>query len=168
MVSGVTLEFSRGEFGWYCDLSLPSWAPFRKSGAELSAFVVNGAESPTPDQLAALEDLVLREKDVFDSAFSALRAYYDKMRPKYLPFLARCEMDVDVVMPPAPDDATFASLYDFQSIVVQDESKNGRAFLSFLMPCEWEVEHGIGIVAHGTDIVDIDYISHVTQWSPRR
>lgn len=171
--SVMSIDFEPGEYGWRCDLALPSWAPFRKGSLEpvpAGLANLNGmvgtTNPPMAPQVAALEHLLQNERATYQAVLTALRAYYDEVRPQYVTFLTRCKQDADVVMPASASDAAFTALHELESVYVLDEAKDGMAYTSFTFRCEWEGEHGIGIVVHGTEVVAVDYASHVLNWSP--
>lgn len=47
------------------------------------------------------------------------------------------------------------SLIGIQSIYVHQVSKNGKPYVGFEFACPWDDEHGLGVLMHGTRVVDI-------------
>ncbi len=173
----MTISLSAGRFGWECELALPSWSALCRSHASqvhaLLYFDDGAAEARAPvrpAQVAALDDLVAHEAATFEAVFDELRRYYDRVRPKYLAFFARQPahhaVDADVILPASPDAETFGRLFDLRTVAVQPSSRDGVSFITYLFSSEWEVEHGIGVVAHRREVVTIGGGSDLMFWSP--
>lgn len=173
----MAISLSAGRFGWECQIPLRSWSSVCKTDASGVHTVLCSEDggidltSPaSPAQLAAVEDLIAHEATTFDAVFTELRRYYDRVRPKYLAFFARLPapfaVDAEAVMPGSPDATTFGALFDLRTVAVQPSSRDGISFITYLFSAEWEVEHGIGAVAHRREVITIGYGSDLMLWSP--
>ena len=173
----MAISLLAGRFGWECEISLPSWSSLCKAdSSQVHAVLLpeNGMVDSTspvrPAQIAAIEDLVAHESATFEAVFAELRRYYDRVRPKYLRFFARLPADLAVdtnaVMPAAPGRAAFGALFDLRAVAVQPSCTDAISFITYLFSSDWEVEHGIGVVAHRRDVLTVGYGSDLIHWSP--
>lgn len=122
---------------------------------------------PSPAQLAAYEYLLAHESAVTRAVLARILRAYPKLRASYH---AAYGIDPDAAQEGShePDDLfgddlkplpviTRASdlrrVMGLSSIHVLDVAKAGVAYLGFELGCNWDDEHGAGVMTHKTRIV---------------
>lgn len=135
---------------------LPTWAAFRAgANAPLSKGVVSvrvgedpGARSPiTPAQRSAFRAIVREARPIQVRLLDAIAAAYPAAIAAFEP--ARADLPASV------DRRTLADLVDLQSVQIHDVEKDGFAYTGYVFACDWEPEHGLGVLLHGARVVEI-------------
>jgi hypothetical protein len=151
------LEASWSGREWTAQVVLPAWHVVAASVQFLSDSPIPEAP-PTPAQLQALDRLAVEQAELHSVTIGALRAHYDRVRPKYVAF-ARQNLDFmgdpDVSMPAFPDDRALSALHQLQVVYIHNVSRNSLAYVGLLFSATWEPEHGVGVLVHGTRVVEV-------------
>jgi hypothetical protein len=145
---------------WVAQLALAAWHPITQGDSVHAEFLSEEPSSerpPTPPQLHSLAQLVANQGALYALTLEAIRAYYDRMRPKYVAFALKDPTfmgDPNVNMPESPDDSHLAKLHHLQVVYVHDVSLTELAYVGLLFSAEWEPEHGVGVLLHGDRVVE--------------
>ena len=83
---------------------------------------------------------MLALKDVYPQ-IQGLYGYDEEEKSKYMP---------DIIK---PED--FKKLIKPNTIIILDVAKDGMSYIGFGFDCEWDEEHGLGVMTHGGKIVEI-------------
>ena len=91
---------------------------------------------------APLTDMVL--KAIFD--------VYPEWRENYKEFLGE---ELEDRMPELHSPSDLKTLIGLSTIHVLSVERDGLAYVGFEFGCEWEEEHGLGVMLHGNRIIDV-------------
>jgi uncharacterized protein DUF6985 len=137
----------RGSYG-ACDSLEPSdgtvalvFAPEGRDGAPLGDAEVALARWPLERGGAMQEPLL-----------AGLMVRYASLRPRYARFLGK---EYERSMPPVEDVRGFQTLIGLHTIYVHQVQKSGLPYVGFEFGCTWDTEHGLGVLMHGTRVVEI-------------
>ncbi len=144
-VCGLEFEFNSTLQGWRAPRQfahLPSAASTEVSIESPSS------EEPSAPQIRALEGFLENEQAVCESMLDATLRWCryehiqdDKIKRFYWP-----EED-----PPASLD----DLVVFHTLLVRTLEHDGVALIGFMLSCEWDEEHGLGVLTHNGITLDI-------------
>jgi hypothetical protein len=167
------LKWDSGD--WEGQIRLPAWAGFQSRGgpygsqdseraADGSAKVMikppGDAEKlePTADQCRALEFQIQHGEEVVEAVLEALL-------PKYREWKNDWQLD-DELMPPVSSAPDFRKMMGLSIVHVRPQAADGLAYVGLEIGCDWEEEHGLGVVVHGKRVVDIGDASTAFEWTP--
>jgi uncharacterized protein DUF6985 len=94
--------------------------------------------------------LLANEARVGKALVAAVEGAFPEMRPLYV--------EAAVPAKDLPETLTArnrAKHIDIRTLTIHDVVKGRRPYLGFEVGCTWDREHGIGVMMHGTDIVEI-------------
>lgn len=165
----VQLEWD-GHF-WSGDTVLPAWAGFQEC---LGAYSSHSSASPSDGKVhlsvrspTDAEDTVLPPSAGQQSAFLLLRDNdelmrkkvvqaifdeYPKMRESFADFFGE---DLEDKMPLLQSPADLKALIGLSTVHIGDVEKDGFAYLGFEFGCDWEEEHGLGVMTHKDRIIEV-------------
>lgn len=172
------------EFAWEGTITLPSWAGFqcRRSpyrahnrrkpsdgAARLRVTVVgykldDAAERPAPDaaQIAAMQHLLDYEVIVASAVLQAIFERYPEEKEAY-------EEACDDKLPEITEPSGLRSLMGLSDVHVLHVAKDNVAYIGFEFGCEWEEEHGAGVMTHLGRIVNVGHSdSAFVEWIAER
>ena len=155
-------------FYWTGTLRLPFWSGFqtrRGAYASVSSNRVSdgtvqltipsideeATAPPTPQQARALEDLLARESSIGSQILNGIFADYPKRRELY-------EYDNQTgaqVMPAIQRADQLQDLIGLSTVHILTVAKDDVAYVGFEFGCEWDQEHGLGVMTHRGRIVKI-------------
>ena len=161
---------------WTTEVDLPSWAdhlPPRTGGRVRIAFSPESASEsvrPTKTQLATVERLRDEQAELLEAVSLAIRKHYESVRPRYLKYSVEHPgffSNFQKQMPAAPDDKAFARLHQLQQINVHTAAKSRVAYCGLEFHATWDVEHGLGVVVHRTEVLRVSGAdAAITEWMP--
>jgi hypothetical protein len=144
---------------------LPSWRGFQSrrgpygslDGAPASdgsvkvVFAPEGRdEAPLADSEIRLVRWAVQHADAMQrSLLHGLLQQYPSLRQNYADFVEPDEM------PPVETVDEFRTLIGLVSINVHQLEKGGVPYVGFELGCMWDNEHGLGVLMHGTRVVEI-------------
>ena len=155
------------EYYWAGRVVLSSWAGFQsRLGAYASASPGSAPEGtvrvritapsddppgpPTAEQVAAYEYLLAHQEGLRDTLVAAIFEEYPRIRHNVLG---------DGIIDPAampelasPDD--LKSLVGLAAVHILRVVKNGVAYTGFEFGCNWDDEHGLGVMMHQGRVVE--------------
>ena len=163
----IQLEWSN--FFWEGTAVLPAWTGLQKrlgpyasvSGVDQSSGEVHlSVSSPEDDIPSAPSEAQVKGfchvRDngpaMRDKVLKAIFDVYPKWRDKYKDFLGE---GLEKQMPVLHTPSDLRSLIGLSTIHVLRVEKDGLAYVGFEFGCEWEEEHGLGVMSHGDRIIDV-------------
>src|SRR5262245_23169299 len=153
---------------------LPSWGGF---GGSLDSYwlAVNAEDRapPTAQQAAAFRHLLDNEAAVTAAVARALLGYYPEARAECIDGYdgdSACIAEVEAILPEVITDvAGLRPLVGLCGVHVLSVSRGGAAYVGFELGCEWDTEHGAGVLTHLGRVVDIGQAdSSFAAWAARK
>lgn len=168
--------------GWEGHVRLPAWAGFLARGGAYGA-----ASSPSPSDGVVLLNVgppegmapsepstaqgraFLHQLDhgeaVVAAVLRALPTYYEELRPRWEDFYSAEEMAC--LMPPVGAPEEFRRLIGLSGMHVHPWQREGLGYVGLEFGCTWDEEHGLGVMLHGSRVVDIGAADTSFAWEPR-
>jgi|ERR1043166_4009878 hypothetical protein len=164
-----SISLTWGRHFWEGRGVLPAWAGFQQrlgpyastSGSKPSAgevqLSVSSPEDGVPTEPSEAQEKAFRHVRQNDAAMrdKVLKAVFDaypERRETYKEFLGE---DFETQMPVLKAPADLKSLIGLSTIHILAVEKDGLAYLGFEFGCEWEEEHGLGVMSHGDRIIEV-------------
>ncbi len=177
---------TRDDYFWSGEVVLPSWAGFqRRRGAYASVsghtpsdgsvsltIAPRDADTqtlPTSEQGVAFRHLTDNEASVAAAVGQALLDYYPGEREAYLDAYDEGEVE----LPEVTELAGMRSLIGLSSVHVLAVAHDGAAYIGFEFGCEWDREHGAGVMTHRGRVVatgqaDVSFLAWVAEQDMER
>lgn len=163
----MALGYQSDGYCWVRQVELPAWAGFR---AETDTFVAVGDYaasdgtvelvfapegrdlSPlTAEELALIERAIASDEQACEAILEAVFRQYPAMQESY-----GYGPDEQVrFMPDISSPADLKHLLSPSSMNVHQIEKDGVPYVGYGFGCTWDVEHGLGVLIHGTRCVDL-------------
>ncbi len=159
-------RFSWDEYAWVARDRLPSWAGFQSRGGAYGAkdrrTPSDGAmqvsirtrrdrpTAPHPSQVAAYRWLKEHEADVARAILDAAFRIYPGARAEWL----RHYPDEASSLPILADPKDLAQVMGLHDVHVLAVEKDGFAYVGFEFGCNWEDEHGFGVLTYKDRVID--------------
>lgn len=151
---------------WTAAARLPSWAGFQtRAGAYGSrssdhagdgtvrvcfAPEGRGSEPLVPDELGLIAWFFDHEAGVSDAVQKALLAAYPELQAEY-----QVDAGGGGDLPDAHTVDDLKRLLGLHSVNIHQISHDGVPYLGFEFGCNWDDEHGLGVLMHGTQAVEV-------------
>jgi len=151
---------------WTARAKLVSWEGFLARdgayGSRRSSFPSDGSvtvcfapegrdcEPLLPSELALIRWFFEHEPGVSDSLQRALVEAYPDLRDQY-----ECEADEESPLPETRDIDDLKQVVGLHSVNIHQVSRSGVPYIGFELGCNWDEEHGLGVLMHGTQVVKI-------------
>jgi hypothetical protein len=163
-----------GMESWEGEICLPAWAGFQSRGgaygAEDSEASSDGAarmlitpatvtSPPAESQRRALQLHIDRGSEIVQSVLAVLPQYYKDLRESW-------ESDLPDMPAVPPHSEAFKNLIGLHQVHIHPFEKDGIAYVGLEFGCDWDEEHGLGIVLHGAQVVDIGGADISFSWQP--
>lgn len=158
-------DFALDEYFWTATVSLDPWRGYRScrgaygsqdavaesDGTVTVVFAPEGRdESPLKDGEIELVRWALQHaSEMQDSLLAALLKEYPGLREKYAGFVEPKDM------PPVGTIREFRTLIGLHGLNVHPLERDGLPYVGFELGCTWDDEHGLGVLMHGTRVVQI-------------
>jgi len=153
------LKFDAG--AWEGKMVLKTWAAFgctvtgpADKGVPLSVAPPGDGDEAVPpaaEQVAALEDLQKHEEAVTAAVLEGIFQQYPAMRDAN----ASWSQKRGVHLPEIKKPAEMKDLICLLSVHVLNVAKDGVAYVGFGFSCEWDDEHGLGVLMHGKRVIEV-------------
>jgi hypothetical protein len=159
---------------WEGEICLPAWVGFQSRGGAYGAensetpsdgtarMLINPAtpESPPSDpQHRGLQFQIDEGTAVVQSVLAALSEYYKDLKESW--------KDDFPDMPPVPQHpAAFKGMFGLHQIHIHPLEKDGMAYVGLEFGCDWDEEHGLGIILHGAKVIEIGQADTSFCWQP--
>jgi hypothetical protein len=164
-----SIRLTWGDHFWEGKAVLPSWTGFQKrlgpyasvSGAEPSSGEVQLSvsspdahipASPSEAQVKGFRHVRDNSDEMRDLVLKAILDVYPKWRESYKEFLGE---ELEERMPALHDPSDLKTLIGLSTVHVLSVERDGLAYVGFEFGCEWEEEHGLGVMSHGNRIIDV-------------
>jgi hypothetical protein len=142
---------------WYGEVLLTSWAGFLGSGPSWLWVFAEDKAPPTPEQAAAFRHLLDNEASVTAAITRALLEYYPGARARCIDAYdgdSACIAEVEEILPEVvTDPAGLHPLVGLSGVNILPVARDGAAYVGFHLGCEWDEEHGAGVLTHRDRVV---------------
>lgn len=140
------------------EIFLPTWAAILSSGvsADATGWVLfdfcpdESLDSPTPAQIAMAERLILDQAAIGQAIIAGLTAAIPKIHALY----ADAYYGADA---PWPQAETIGRAVSPVHVYVHDVGEDG-ALIGVELNCDWDPEHGLGIIMRDTDVLGVEVL----------
>lgn len=163
----IALEWD--DYFWTGRTVLPAWAGFQQRLGPYSGMSGIGPSNgevrlsihaadvatrsiPTPAQREGFVYLQKNAEPLREKMLQALLAVYPQWRESYVDFLGD---EADEMMPVIKSPSDFKRLIGLSTVHILSVEKNGFAYVGFEFGCNWDEEHGLGIMSHMDRIFDV-------------
>jgi hypothetical protein len=110
-----------------------------------------GIEPLNESEIASIEWAIANEALMSQSLLASLIEQYPSLQEQYdYPEPERSEL-----MPSVGTVQDFRELIGLHSLNVHVLQKDGIPYVGFELGCTWDDEHGLGVLMHGTRVVEI-------------
>ena len=165
-----------GDFFWEGRDTLRAWKGYQSRqgsyGARSSSKPSDGAvllnvaylgdaeetTRPAPAQIAAYEFLKKNQSKLAAKVLAAIFKAYPKLRKEHNQFLTFDDGEPipgAVAMPPLKSASELKKLIGLGTVHILNIAKGGHAYVGFEFGCEWDQEHGFGVMTHKLRIVEV-------------
>ena len=151
---------------WTATTRLASWAGFQARagayGAKSSSFPSNGSvtvcfapegrgrEPLTSSEIALVNWFFEHEAEVSESLQRTLVDEYAELRVQH-----GCDAEGAADMHDVRDVEDLKLVIGLHTVNIHQVNRDGVPYLGFEFGCDWEEEHGLGVLMHGTQVVEI-------------
>jgi hypothetical protein len=158
-------DFAWDNHFWTTTVTLPVWRGFQSRrapyGAEDSTEPSDGSvelvfapegrdESPLREsEVALVRWAVAHAPEMQSSLLEGLLKVYPALRKRYASYVEPEDM------PPVRAVEELRTLIGLHSVNVHPLEKDGLPYVGFEFGCTWDDEHGLGVLMHGTRVVEI-------------
>lgn len=158
--------FERGEFDWESKIVLPSWAGYRSCGGAYGAqdsdipsdgrvvVCANPLDADLPvgqEQLAACQYLLENEAAVHEAIVAAILDEY----PEVFDIFSEDAEERGIRLPEHMTTEELKQHIGIAYIHLHPVEKEGVGYVGVQLGCSWDDEHGLGVMLHRTEVVDI-------------
>lgn len=117
----------------------------------LGSITVNSIPLLDESHLAAFNYLLTNQQAIKNSILSALLKYYPELKDEY----GYNPEEEDEYLPDINHIEDFKKIIGLSEIHILDVSKDDVAYVGYQFGCNWDEEHGLGIMTHKDRIVEI-------------
>jgi hypothetical protein len=162
-------KFKWDDFFWVTSANLPAWGGYqirngpygsvsnagRSDGTVQMLFAPDGRDNAplTGDEIKLVKWVVDNQAAVHDSMLERLFEEYPAMREQALDCFG--EDEARKVLPKIRFPSQLKDMVGISSINVHKIEQDGEPFIGVELGCTWEVEHGVGILLHGSKPLEI-------------
>lgn len=160
---------------WEGQILLPAWAGFQSrggpygsqdSGSPADGLVtvnVNPADgaaelTPSDAQCRAMKFQIEHGEEVVQSVLTALLPHYKELKKEWESCGGK--------MPAVVASADFKKMMGLSQVHVLPDVSDDLAYVGMEFGCEWDDEHGLGVVLHGSRVVDVGQADTAFCWQP--
>ena len=152
---------------------LPEWREFQSQNSrpglegERVMFMLEPEDGEIPDSLGepaaysrAIEWFLGNQNQIKEAALDALAGYIDVLRTDY-------GLD-DEELNAFSSKSQLVKMVDISFVHFYTQAKGGKPFFALELECNWDAEHGYGIMFHGSKVLDVGidvYQRHATEYS---
>jgi hypothetical protein len=117
---------------------------------------------PTEQDRASVQWLLDHEAEVASAVLEGLLAEYPRLQELY----GYEAEERETYMPDVSSKEDFHHLIGLHEVHVLQLLKDGIPYIGFEFGCTWDGEHGLGVLMHGTRIIEVgDANTSFTLWS---
>ena len=168
-------ELKWDDDNWEGQILLPAWTGFQSrrgaygsqdSGSQSDGLVavnVNPADdavelTPSEAQCRAMKFQIEHSEEVVQSVLTALLPHYQEWKKEWESCGGK--------MPVVTAVADFKKLMGLSQVHVLPHVSDDLAYVGMEFGCEWDDEHGLGVVLHGARVVDVGQADTSFCWQP--
>jgi hypothetical protein len=161
--------------GWEGKIKLPAWAGFQSRNGPYAS---QDSKSPgdgsvtvtiTPAQdakeLTPSEAQCRSVKFHLENGAQAVQSVLAALVPYHRGLKKDWEMN-DKEMPPVTDPEDFRKMIGLGQLHVLPHTADDVAYLGLEFGCDWEEEHGLGVVLHKDRVIEVGEASDAFSWQP--
>lgn len=163
-------ELTWDDYFWRGQLVLTAWAGFqsrlgpygarssKKPADGTTRLVVDTIEQspksvPLPEQITAFDDLCTKQLTIRDTILTAVFAAYPTYREE---FIEDYDLDEDdTTLPILDKPEQLSKVLGLTEVLIHKVSLDGVAYVGYQFGCEWEREHGLGVMMHKDRVVSL-------------
>ena len=162
-------QFILDEYFWITSARLPAWSGYQVRGGPYDGVSEEGGSDGTVQILFAPEGrdqkplsnheielvkwVIDNQADIHDAMLQKLFEEYPAMREVALGWFD--DEEARRVLPEMRVPEQLKEIVGISSINVHTIEQDGKPFIGVELGCTWEVEHGVGILLHGTRPLEI-------------
>lgn len=142
-------DFRWDNFSWTTDVSLARWRSVN------IVFAPEGRDDAPlrDDEVALVEWLVAHQAEAVAAVLDGVFGRYDAIRASYA---GAFEPEHEAtVFPTVASAEELLDVIEIVAVHVHQIDRGGVPYLGFEFSCPWDVEHGLGVLMHGTRLVDM-------------
>lgn len=174
------LDFQFDGFFWKAQAHLPSWAGFQLRNGPYGSLSSDDPSDgvvkitapdhpddspPTEQDRACVQWLLDHEAEVAPAVLEGLLAEYPKLQQLY----GYEGEERETYMPDVSSRDDFRQLIGLHEVHVLPLLREGIPYIGFEFGCTWDGEHGLGVLMHGTRVVEVgDAATAFTLWIAER
>ncbi len=149
------MEFTVDGFWWQADVQLASWSDFTEEGTTALIFAPEGRDdAPMREEELALAAWVKDNHEVQKpTLLSAVFKAYPDFRRQFFQDYNIEENEDELPTLTSADD--LARVIQLEGICVHHVSKDKLPYVGFQFACDWDEEHGLGVLMHNKRVVEI-------------
>lgn len=175
------IDFEWDGYSWVTHVKLPNWVGFQarngpygsissdepSDGVVTIVFAPEGRDdSPLNEQeRASVQWLLDHEAEVAPAVLAGLLAAYPGLQQLY----GYEAGERETLMPDVSSVEDFRPLSGLYAVNVHQVLKDGVPYLGYEFGCTWDDEHGLGVLMHGTRVVEVGGAdTALTLWKAKR
>lgn len=153
------MNFVWDDYFWTSKTKLPAWAGFRAGSRKPSDGIVQIVFAPegrgegelTAEELRLMDQFVKNEPEISKSVLAHLVKEYPKLQSQY----GYSGVEKEQIMPDIRSEADLRALVCLHTVNIHQISNKAAPYVGYQFHCTWDEEHGLGILMHGTRLVEI-------------
>ena len=147
--SDLTLQWD--DFHWCGTIMQSFFEGMHSSVVELHVETKDEEEMPPHNAQVGIYQTILDDSDLYlEKILAALFIYYNKMRPQYVQAGDEWAKNMPAISKPEELKSMLRL-----NIIQIDWPFDGTPIVGFSFRCQWDPEHGVGIVFKGNEQIDI-------------
>jgi hypothetical protein len=167
MSNPINPTFKWNEFFWEADVNLPAWSGFQERNGPYGSISSDepsngdikivfapegrGNESLNITEMELINWFILHQSQVIESTTSTLFSNYASIRDSYI---EECGEEMAGYFPEVKEVSDIKNVVGIVSVNIHQVTKDNIPYIGLEMGCNWEEEHGIGFLLHGSKIVE--------------
>lgn len=149
------MKFELNEFYWQANIALPSWSDFTAGNTTLLTFAPEGRDkSPMrADEIALttwVKDNYKMQKHLL---LNAILDAYPEFRHQF--FEDYNIKENEDYLPRVTSVNGLSKVIALEEIFVHQISKDGLPYVGYQFSCDWDKEHGLGVLMHQKRVIEI-------------
>jgi len=156
---------------WEGEIVLASWAGFQtrrgpyaaisspgqSDGSARLIFDTDGAGNvpPTAAQIQAYRWLLDHEDEVSAVVLDTIFTEYPRFRSEYLDAFEEGDEEAEATAPAITQPTQLRALMGLNAVFILPMCRDGVGYVGFEFGCDWEPEHGLGVLTHMNRVVEI-------------
>ncbi len=156
-------------FPWRFEMTFPTWKGRRivgtgsdRTNGKATVNIEFPGQSPFSAQASAYEFIVRNEASLSTRLLTELFKRYKQDRVELHP---KNDDDLRELMPRVKAKEGMLTVYSLSGVHILPTAKSKYAYVGFAFHCEYDIEHGVGIMTHKKRIIAVGGADHAfLQW----